>query len=359
MRHGRIRAALLSIVALAMLAGSSLGGARPEAASAGGSQTWDVIVGTDLEAEFLSAQTFFPNPLAISVGDTVTFAFRGFHTVTFLSGQPAPGFEMPGPAAGTLMLNPQVFFPSVPPGTTKVTYDGTGYLNSGAPEEPEDEGEGPPPPFAVTFTAAGSYSYVCLIHPGMVARLVVAPAGAPLPETPAQASARGQAQLQEVLATMRASAAQVRSAQPVSVATPGGATVHTALAGLGFAGGASKQAFLPDRLSVRRGDVVVWTMPDPFEIHTVTFVSGAEAPGFVEPQFGPGGPGAGPPRLVIPANVVNPTGGTTYTGTGYVNSGILGNGASFALRVDAPAGTYDYLCIVHPFMRGTVTVTEP
>ena len=323
-------------------------------------QVWDVTVGTDVEEEFIAVNAFTPNPLAINVGDTVRFHFRGFHTVTFLGGQPAPRFEVPGPEAGTLMLNPEVFFPSVPPGTTSVTYDGTGYLNSGVPAEDEEgASEGPPPPFAVTFTAAGSYSYVCVIHPGMVARLVVEPAGAALPETPAQATARGQAQLQEVLATMHATTDAVRFAQPISTEAPGRTTVHSALAGLGQGIGASTLAFLPAQLSVRRGDIVVWTMPDPFEIHTVTFVSGAEPPGFVEPRFGPGGPGAGPPMLVIPANVVNPTGGDTYSGTGYVNSGILGNGSSFALRFDAPAGSYEYLCLVHPFMRATVTVTEP
>ena len=330
----------------------------PSVPVAHAAQTWEVLVGTDIEEEFLSTQAFFPNPLAINVGDTVNFNFRGFHTVTFLGGQPAPRFEVPGAEAGTLMLNPQAFFSSVPPGTTTVTYNGSGYLNSGAPEEPEEEGA-PPSPFAVTFTAAGSYTYLCLIHPGMVARLVVEPAGAALPETPAQATARGQAQLQDVIATMRASADAVRFAQPISAEAPGRATVQSALAGLGHGIGASKLAFLPDQVTVRRGDIVVWTMPDPFEIHTITFTSGANPPEFVEPQFGPGGPGSGPPMLIIPANVVNPTGGSTYTGTGYVNSGILGNGASFALRFDAPAGSYEWLCVVHPFMRGTVTVNDP
>jgi plastocyanin len=352
--------------ALAVLLAVSLGllGADPPGISAvpvaNAAQVWDVLAGTDVEftGGMDSAQTYFPNALAINVGDKVNFHFRGFHTVTFLSGQPAPRFEMPGADAGTLMLNPQAFFPSAPPGTTSVTYDGSGYLNSGAPEEPEEEGAAPPP-FTVTFTVAGNYSYVCLIHPGMVARLVVEPAGAALPETPTQATARGQAQMREVLATMRAAAESVRFAQPISAKASGGASIHSALVGLGHGIGASTLAFLPSRLTVRRGDIVVWTMPDPFEIHTVTFVSGAEPPSFVEPQFGPGGPGSGPPMLVIPANVVNPVGGDTYTGAGYVNSGILGNGASFALRFDAPAGSYEWLCIVHPFMRGTVAVNEP
>jgi plastocyanin len=357
MRRRTALAALVAVTLGLLGAGSLHTPAMPVAHAV---QVWDVLVGTDEEITngIVSAQAYFPNPLAITVGDAVNFHFRGFHTVTFLGDQPAPRFEVPGAEAGTLMLNPQAFFPSAPPGTTSVTYDGRGFLNSGAPEEPAEEGAAPPP-FTVTFTAAGSYSYVCLIHPGMVARLVVEPTGAAVPETPAQATARGQAQLEEVLATMRATTAAVRFAQPISTEAPGRTTVHSALAGLGQGLGASTLAFLPDQLTVRRGDIVVWTMPDPFEIHTVTFPSGAEPPSFIEPQAGPGGPDAGPPMLVIPAQVVNPAGGDTYTGTGYVNSGILGNGASFALRFDAPAGSYEWLCVVHPFMRGTVAVTEP
>ena len=38
--------------------------------------------------------------------------------------------------------------------------------------------------------------------------------------------------------------------------------------------------------------------------------------------------------------------------------GIIGGGGSYVLRFDAPAGRYEYLCIVHPFMQGTITVTE-
>jgi plastocyanin len=33
-------------------------------------------------------------------------------------------------------------------------------------------------------------------------------------------------------------------------------------------------------------------------------------------------------------------------------------GRPFALRVDAPVGVYPYLCLVHPEMKGRVTVTE-
>ena len=146
---------------------------------------------------------------------------------------------------------------------------------------------------------------------------------------------------------------------------PGAATAHSALAGIaslvgpGNAGGASALRFLPDTLTVRRGDLVVWTMPDPMEIHTVTFTSGEAPPEFIEPRFGPGGPASGPPTLVINANVAGAAGGPGYTGQGYLNSGILGSGQSFVLNIDAPAGAYDYICLVHgPSMKGTIVVTE-
>jgi plastocyanin len=93
------------------------------------------------------------------------------------------------------------------------------------------------------------------------------------------------------------------------------------------------------------------------EPHTVSFLSGEPAPQSIDPRPQP----AGPPLLVIPANVAQPQGGTTYTGQGFVNSGILGNFAgvgSFALRFDAPAGTYAYQCLIHSEMKGTITVTE-
>jgi plastocyanin len=41
-----------------------------------------------------------------------------------------------------------------------------------------------------------------------------------------------------------------------------------------------------------------------------------------------------------------------------VSSGILGNGGAYVLRFDAPPGSYEYLCLIHPTMRGRVTVTE-
>ena len=135
--------------------------------------------------------------------------------------------------------------------------------------------------------------------------------------------------------------------------------VHTVSAGLSNPDGASALRFLPATLAVRRGDVVVWTNPDPMEPHTVAFTSGTTPPTFTELRPQPNGP----PLIVITAENATPAGGTTYTGSGFVGSGILDNHApyprnSYALRIDAPAGAYEYVCLIHTMMKGTLTVTE-
>jgi plastocyanin len=241
------------------------------------------------------------------------------------------------------------------------TYDGTQFINL-VPEEGEgEEGEEapPPPPFTITFSRAGTFPYFCAFHPGMRGEITVAPAGAALPETPAQAQARGQAELQATLAALKAQVAMVAPAPQTTVEAPGRSTTHAALVGLGSGFSASYMNFLPGTLMVRRGDLVVWTMPDPFEIHTVTYTAGAEPPPFAEPAIGPEGPPMGPPTLVIPANVAGRVGGDTFTGSAYVNSGLLFGGQSYTIRVDAPAGDYEFLCLIHPFMTVTLSVVEP
>jgi plastocyanin len=72
-------------------------------------------------------------------------------------------------------------------------------------------------------------------------------------------------------------------------------------------------------------------------------------------------------QCYIPNNVKIPVGGTVmwknvdsaaHTVTdanGSFDSGLVSAGKSFKHKFDA-AGTYEYICIVHPWMKGTVTV---
>jgi plastocyanin len=329
-------------VAVTALLGALAVADAPPAVAQGAAQQWEVQVSAVDPANTVILQGFAPNPLTIRVGDTVTWRWSmnpAPHTVTFNSGKPSPADIVPGPGPGELMLGPAAF--PIGPAGPVVSYDGTVQVNSGIPTDPNGT-------YSLTFTRPGTFGYICALHPGMRGEVNVREAGAPLPETPAQATARGRATADALLGRMQAGAAAVRSASMDGV--------HTAMAGLGDGYGASSLQFLPGELTVRRGDSVVWVMPDPFEVHTISFASGATPPDFVEPR--PPAQSGGPPQLVIPSNVAGPVGGPVYAGQGLVSSGIIGNGSAYFLRFDAPPGSYEYLCLIHPTMRGRVTITN-
>jgi plastocyanin len=308
-------------------------------------QTWEVQVGSAATTAppVFEPQAYGPDPLVIRVGDRVTWSPVAGHTVTFTAGKPAPALILPGSGAGELMLGPGFAPIGVTPGPTGIsaTFDGSAQVSSG------DLGQAlpdVPPVMTVTFTKAGTFGYVCLFHPGMRGTVEVRDASAALPESPAQAKARGQATLGFLQSMIREQAGMVR---------PGDAAgIHTALAGMGNGYGASALAFINGDKTIARGDTVVWTNADPIENHTITYASGGAPPEFIEPRPQAGGP----PQLVIPASVAQPS-GNTYNGTGMANSGILFYGGTYALRFDAAPGTYGYLCLLHPWMTGTVTVT--
>lgn len=185
--------------------------------------------------------------------------------------------------------------------------------------------------------------------------VTVEPTGTALAETPAQAQARGQAAQNALLDNLRAGLKGVRLANATA---PTGQDAHSVAAGLSNGSGGTALQFLPADLNVHRGDSVAWVLTDPLEAHTITFTSGVPAPDFVEvmPQSD------GTRVFAQKPETYSPVGGTTYTGQGYLNSGQLFGGArgplSFVALIDAPAGTYAYLCLIHPDMKGTITVTE-
>lgn len=96
-------------------------------------------------------------------------------------------------------------------------------------------------------------------------------------------------------------------------------------------------AFYPNALTVDAGDTVQWTFPTG-EPHTVTFLGPRTAP-------------------AAPSDPTNPTpaGGTSYDGTAYTSSGFLLQGKTYSLTFPKP-GTYQYLCLIHAGMHGTVVV---
>ncbi|HTA40713.1 MAG TPA: plastocyanin/azurin family copper-binding protein [Candidatus Acidoferrales bacterium] len=287
---------------------------------------WSVIVGGQTPDISIYANGFFPRDLTVHTGDTVTFQFVGVHNVSFLSGAAAPPLAVKD--GDGFDGNPAVFFPA---GSS--TYDGTGFHASGIP--PSDK----PFSYALTFTKAGRYEYACTVHPGMLGIINVVDGA--VSETPDAALARGKA---EQAATL---AAGTKAYDGMTAQTNGSNVVVTLL-------GSNQDRysvlrFSKDPLTVPVGTTVTWTVNDPFEVHTVTFASGAQLPQFITAQSQPGGT----PKIVLSTAALTPTPAKTYDGTGWINSGLLGApGApshapsSYSLTFTKP-GRYVYWCLVH------------
>ena len=301
---------------------------------------------------------FFPQKVTIHVGDTVSF-IRGMmpHTVDI---PPVGGSDLPLLVTGALAagvkdaggnpfwfngkapslgLNPQL----LPGGPTNVSYDGTKRVESGF-----FLGNGAAPVFNVKFTKAGVYKAFCDIHYGMAGTVVVLPKSKPVPSA-AQAKARLDRQIAADVKALKAAARIKPAANTVSVGSAG-------------PGGAELFAMFPSTLHVKVGTVVTFSMSkDTREVHTVTF--GPQAylatlahgllsdPLLTQQDLYPSDlPALGPIEL-----------GPTSHGNGFANLGGLDRDgttplpASGQIKFTAP-GTYYYVCLIHPFMRGTIVV---
>jgi plastocyanin len=297
---------------------------------------WTVIVGGASADTSIYANAFFPRAVEIGVGDSITWTFEGFHNVAFLSGGAAPPFGVS--EAGKTYWNPRMLFPA-----GALSYDGTGYHNSGVP--------GPDGRLSYTmkFTKPGRYSYECTIHSGMRGTVIVSDKAI---GTPAAALKRGRAEQAATLAAGRARLAGLKVER-------NGTSFVVPLVG------SSKDRysvlrFTKEPLVVPRGSKVTWAMRDTFEVHTVTFTSGENPPPFAvpEPQT------SGAPKLLLNPKALTPTSATQYDGTGYANSGVLyppGNPgklpSSYSLTFTKP-GRYEYWCLVHADVgqRGIIIV---
>jgi plastocyanin len=139
-------------------------------------------------------------------------------------------------------------------------------------------------------------------------------------------------------------------------------------------------AFLPEKVRIRVGDTVTWKFEG--DLHTVAFTTGTKPASLVIPSS-QAPPGEVIPRAFLPVpggpegvTMVNPLWVfptrkadqplEKYSGTGFVNSGIMSRTAlfpgtppiqTFSVTFDTP-GTFQYLCLLHQEfgMRGTVEV---
>jgi plastocyanin len=295
---------------------------------------------------------FFTKKTTVNVGDTVSFQLGGFHTVDFpgKAGSALP-LIVPGKTAATTVDsagNPFWFDGKVPnvglnpglfAGSKAKTYNGSQRWDSGLPL-------GKPHPIKLTFTKAGTYKYFCDVHPGMIGTIVVKPAGAPIPTAKQDAAAT----VAQATADVKAAAKLLKAKQPANTvslgeSTPGGVELYT---------------MFPASLTVKAGTVVTFHMSKhSFETHTATFgptkVLTTLAKGFQGATF----PAQGVYPSAPPGSIVE---SPTAHGDGFANVGALDNvpatkpiPSSGKIDFTTP-GTYHFICLIHPFMRGTIVV---
>jgi plastocyanin len=300
---------------------------------------------------------FTSQTVTIHQGDSVkwTGLVTGFHTVDLpaLGGKDLPlivsGKTVTGvaDAAGSpfwfdnnvpiLGFNPQLLAPS-----GGLTYNGTKRIDSGLPVLPHS-----PDTLKVTFTKPGVYRYFCDVHPGMIGYVVVRAKSKPVPSAKQDAAA-----LTKQLTTAILGAAKAAKAKQPSD--------HVSL-GLSTKQGFELYGMFPASLTVKPGTVVTFSMSaHSREVHTASFgpakylttlANSIASPAFDQQAVYPSSnPQAGPIQL-----------SPTSNGNGFANTGLLDREPTTPLpasgRIDfTKPGTYHFICLIHPFMHGTIVV---
>jgi plastocyanin len=311
------------------------------------------------------ANAFFPSTVAIHVGDKVKFAPVGFHTVDFVAKgkQPTPLVSPTGQkaaendAAGspfwftTAGLDALSFTPSLANGLfgKSATFDNTKNVESGLPLSAK------PKPLTITFKKAGTFTYLCDVHPGMKGTVKVLPKSKRVPSAKADAAA-----------LKKQSDAALKTAKALANATSPANTISVGASG---AGGVERLAFFPSTLTVPTGTTVTFKMSaKTYDLHTATTgpgdpekeptsYLGTLAASITGPAFDP--------AAVYPSDPPGTTAALTPTshGNGFWSSGFMDQSsksptlpASNAVTFSAP-GTYTFYCLIHPFMKATVTAS--
>jgi plastocyanin len=313
-------------------------------------------VGADVNA-------FFPKLTTIHVGDSVRFLPVGFHNLDLpkKGGKPTPliapqGAPLSGlaDAAGAPFWfngqqNLQFNLPALAPKGfgKKFTYSGSKGVQSGLPLTNK------PKPVTVKFSKTGTFTYYCDVHPGMKANVKVVSKSSSVPSSKDD-DKRVKKQVSDALAVAK---------KAPKTQTPAG-VVDIGVAGKG---GVEYFGMVPAKSTVPVGTTVTFRMsPGTYEDHTATFGPGdpEKEPnsylGKIAKSFeGPALDQLGVYSSDAPGTLATLT--PTLHGNGFWNSGVLDGSpatplaASNRVTFGAP-GTYNFYCLIHPFMKGTVVV---
>jgi plastocyanin len=328
---------------------------------------------------------FFPGAsLRVHPGDVIDFAWAGTdtpHTATLVpDADPAAwrqdnqgqgdAFQDPIPDSvvggddGDLIENPAVVSPTDPTCGTETapcSFDGTSVVSSGFQfSNPSAQ----PSFFASVDAPVGTYSFLCLLHPGMEDVLKVVPDATTIP-TPAEVDTKAAKQLTKAI-NVDGAAAHLQ-AQTIAVGVSRSGHTKVFINAGGFSNQVSANEFPDIPISANVGDrIVVRGMP---EIHTATFprkafkttpfvVPDCELPGADTPAQSPADC-ANPSQfeLVLNAKALAPTKSNKLKDpTTFVNSGLLIIPGTSTFIATAP-GKYTFVCLVHgPEMSGVIKV---
>ncbi len=346
-------AAVLTVSGVVFAGLAANAAARSQVVYAGGQPSFQAKLAK--KYPYGEALQFFPSTVTVHVGDTV--AWQGmsinFHTIDIPArrGAPLPFIASTGKlvsgavdAAGSpfwfngklpqLGFNPALLGPS-----GGHVYTGAARVDSGLPG-------GPPAPFKVKFTKAGRYAYFCDIHPGMHGLVTVLPKRKSIPTAAQNAAAVAKQQAADTAIAKRLSKTKI-SGNRVSL----GAASHQVEVLRMFQG----------VVQVPVGTTVTFAMPTTSgETHTASFGPAAYlntlAHGFDNPT-------AIDARSIFPSS---PPGGPITLNAASHGNGFASTGALQAFK-HAPqpklgqitftqAGTYNFECLIHPFMHGTIVV---
>jgi plastocyanin len=315
-------------------------------------------IGTDVN-------DFFPHGVRIHAGDKVKFMppAGAPHTVNIpKKGEDPAGFIVPDGAtiSGVNDAANQPFWFNGRPELNfnfallknvfgkKVTFNSKKGFQSGV-------ALGPAKPFTLKFPKAGHFTYFCNVHPGMKGTVTVVGKSKRIPSAKADRTA-----LKRQINRDRKIAKKLANANvPAGTVDVGSAGPH----------GVEYFGMVPGNLTVHVGNPVNFRMTAlSFEDHTATF--GPDDPsnpngylGTIASSFEgnkldqrgvyPSEPPGQPPITLTPAT----------HGNGFWNTGALDASnatttvpASNSVIFGAP-GTYNYYCMIHPFMHGVITVT--
>ena len=327
-------------------------------------------------AGLYDADAFYPGShatLKIHKGDKVTFS-GGFHTATILGSTPRAGLELvqPGPAGSTYSaVNDESLVPApfywagkpkfifnggtvAPAGSTTVNSKTALYSSGALFQYPNG--------YTLKFNKTGTYTLVCLVHPGMTGNVQVLSRTKKVTSV-AKVARRAKTEVQ----TDITKAANIDLDLPRAVQDPPAAIVTV--------GAGSKRtslfAFYPAALSVKVGTTVTFRSGSINEAHNI----GIGDLNYQVPHLslidlfpnGPADPNQVNPNLFYGSDAPDGQGvrtfaGATSHGNGYLatnvvwkNAPIPGLASETKVKFTTP-GTYTYMCQIHFNMIGTINV---